>query len=182
MRSSGDSWLPFIVKSRQLADIQPCLSKDANMTLVAVPGPESRSVTHRDWRTLLRNSANNMLTRPPYDVRRANFADNPVGFRRLAICVLASCGSNFNTEPLNLCYSAKGFQGFSAARFPSRGQREFLGRQHLLHCSFDPFVTWALMATGNREKAMQALPLLQCKRFQSFRVFRAERAAQALGR
>jgi hypothetical protein len=46
------------------------------MTLVAVPGPESRSVTHRDWRTLLRNSANNMLTRPPYDVPRANLADS----------------------------------------------------------------------------------------------------------
>jgi hypothetical protein len=83
-------WLPFIVKSRQLTDIQPCLNKNANMTLVTVPGRESRSVTHRDWRTLLRNSANNMLTRPPYDVPRANFADNPVGFRRLAICVLAS--------------------------------------------------------------------------------------------
>lgn len=58
-------------------------SKHANVTLVAVPGPESRSVTHRGWKTLLRNSANNMLTRPPYDVPRANFADNPVGFRCL---------------------------------------------------------------------------------------------------
>src|SRR5260370_23746518 len=46
------------------------------MTLVAVPGLESRSVTHHDWKRLLRSSANNMLTRPPYDVPRANFADN----------------------------------------------------------------------------------------------------------
>ena len=58
------------------------------MTLVAILGAESRSVTHRDWKTLLRNSANNMLTRLPYDVPQANFADNPVGFR----CTLASMG------------------------------------------------------------------------------------------
>src|ERR1700720_3275161 len=66
-------WL--IVKSRQLTDVQPC-TNHANMTLVAVPGLESRSVTHHDSKTLLRNSANNMLTGPPYDVPRANFADN----------------------------------------------------------------------------------------------------------
>jgi hypothetical protein len=68
--------LRLIVKSRQLTDVQPWPSKDANMTLVAVPGPESRSVTHRGWKTLLRNSANNMLTRPRFDVPRANFANN----------------------------------------------------------------------------------------------------------
>src|SRR5712692_8790758 len=67
--------LRLIVKSRQLTDVQPCINH-ANMTLVAVPGLESRSVTHHDWKTLLRNSANNMLTRPRYDVPRANFADN----------------------------------------------------------------------------------------------------------
>jgi hypothetical protein len=75
--------LRLIVKSRQLTDVQPWPSKDANMTLVAVPGPESRSVTHRGWKTLLRNSANNMLIRSRYDVPRANFANNPVGFRCL---------------------------------------------------------------------------------------------------
>jgi hypothetical protein len=104
----ADDWLAFIVKSRQLIDIQPCLNKDVNMTLVAVPGAESRSVTHRDWRTLLRNSANNMLTRRPYDVPRANFADNPVGFRRLAICVLASRAVQL--EPLLHCYPATGLR------------------------------------------------------------------------
>src|ERR1700730_5050195 len=67
--------LRLIVKSRQLNDVQPC-TNHANMTLVAVPGLESRSVTHHDWKTLLRNSENNMLTRPPYDAPRANFADN----------------------------------------------------------------------------------------------------------
>ena len=67
--------LRLIVKLRQLTDIQPC-TNHANMTLVAVPGLESRSVTHHDWKTLLRSSANNMLTRPRYDVPRANFADN----------------------------------------------------------------------------------------------------------
>ena len=82
-RQDESGWLPFIVKSRQFADIRPCLNKDANMTLVAVPGAESRSVTHRDGKTLLRNSANNMLIRRPYDVPRANLADNPVGFRRV---------------------------------------------------------------------------------------------------
>jgi hypothetical protein len=66
-------WL--IVKSPQLTDVQPC-TNHANMTLVAVPGLESRSVIHRDWKTHLRSSASNMLTRPPYDVPRANFADN----------------------------------------------------------------------------------------------------------
>lgn len=66
-------WL--IGKSRQLTDVQPC-TNHANMTLVAVPGLESRSEIHHDWRTLLRNSANNMLTRPRYGVQRANFADN----------------------------------------------------------------------------------------------------------
>src|SRR4029077_19294299 len=66
-------WL--IVKSRQLTDVQPC-TNHANMTLVAVPGLESRSVIHRDWKTVRRNSANNMLTRSPYDVPRANFADD----------------------------------------------------------------------------------------------------------
>jgi hypothetical protein len=67
--------LRLIVKLRQLVDVQPC-TNHANMTLVAVPGLESRSVTHHDWKTLLRNSANNMLTRPRYDVPRANFADD----------------------------------------------------------------------------------------------------------
>jgi hypothetical protein len=66
-------WL--IVKSRQFTDVQPCINH-ANMTLVAVPGVESPSVTRHDWKTLLRSSASNMLTRPPYDVPRANFADN----------------------------------------------------------------------------------------------------------
>src|SRR5438045_6921628 len=46
------------------------------MTSVAVPGPESRSVIDRDWKTLLRNSANTMLTSPLYDGPRANFANN----------------------------------------------------------------------------------------------------------
>ncbi len=68
--------LQLIGKSQQLTDIQPCLNKHANMTLVAVPGRESRSVIDRDWTTLLRNSANNMLTRPPHDGPRANFANN----------------------------------------------------------------------------------------------------------
>src|SRR5712671_3239913 len=67
--------LLLIVKLRQLTDVLPC-TNHANMTLVAVPGLESRSVTHHDWKTLLRSSANNMLTRPPYDVPRANFADD----------------------------------------------------------------------------------------------------------
>ena len=67
--------LRLIVKSRQLTDVQPC-TNHANMTLVAVPGLESRSVTHHDWKTLLRSSANNMLIRPPCDVPRANFAVN----------------------------------------------------------------------------------------------------------
>jgi hypothetical protein len=66
-------WL--IVKSRQVTDVQPC-TNHASMTLVAVPGLESRTVTHHDWKTLLPNSASNMLTRPRYDVPRANFADN----------------------------------------------------------------------------------------------------------
>jgi hypothetical protein len=67
-------------RMRQLIDIQPCLSKHGNMTLVVIRGLESRSGTRHDWKILLRNSANNMLTRPPYDVPRANFADNPDGF------------------------------------------------------------------------------------------------------
>ena len=66
-------WL--IVKSRQLTDVQPC-TNHANMTSLAGPRSESRSVIHRDWKTLRRNSANNMLTRPPYDVPPANFVDN----------------------------------------------------------------------------------------------------------
>src|SRR6266851_1694574 len=66
-------WL--IVKSRQLTDVQPC-TNHANMTSLAGLRSESRSVIHRDWKTLLRSSANNMLTRPPSDVPRANFADN----------------------------------------------------------------------------------------------------------
>jgi hypothetical protein len=53
----------------------------ANMTLVAILGAESRSMTHRGWKMFLRNSANNMLTRPPCDVPQASFADtNAVGF------------------------------------------------------------------------------------------------------
>ena len=72
---------PLIVKWRQLTDIQPCLNKIANRRLAAVFGAESRSVTHRDRKTLLRNNANNMLTRPPCDVPQASFADtNAVGF------------------------------------------------------------------------------------------------------
>jgi hypothetical protein len=78
--------LRLIVKSRQLTDVQPC-TNHANMTLVAVPGLESRSVTHHDWKTLRRNSANNMLTRPPSDVPRANFADNQS-------ITIDSCGLN----------------------------------------------------------------------------------------
>jgi hypothetical protein len=66
----------LIVKSPQLTDIEPCLNKHANMTLVVVPGPESRSVIGRDWNTLLRNSTNNMLTNPLYDGPRANFTNN----------------------------------------------------------------------------------------------------------
>jgi hypothetical protein len=50
------------------------------MTLVATLGAENRSVTHRSWKMFLRNSANNMLTRPQCDVPQASFADNPVGF------------------------------------------------------------------------------------------------------
>src|SRR6266446_2583023 len=77
--------LRLIVKVRQLTDVQPC-TNHANMTLVAVPGLESRSVTHHDWKTLLRSSANNMLTRPRYDVPRANFAGDQsitvLGFQR----------------------------------------------------------------------------------------------------
>jgi hypothetical protein len=68
--------LPLIVKSWRLTDIQPCPNKHANMTSVAVPGPESRSVIHRDWKTLLRSSANNMLIRLPCDGPQANFAVN----------------------------------------------------------------------------------------------------------
>ncbi len=78
--------LRLIVKSRQLTDVQPC-TNHANMTLVAVPGLESRSVTRHDWKTLRRNSANNMLTRPPYDVPRASFADNQS-------ITIDSCGLN----------------------------------------------------------------------------------------
>jgi hypothetical protein len=37
-------------------------------------------VTHRGWKAFLRNSANNMLTRPQCDVPQVRFADNPVGF------------------------------------------------------------------------------------------------------
>jgi hypothetical protein len=51
------------------------------MTLAAILGAESRSMTHRGWKMFLRNSANNMLTRPPCDVPQASFADtNAVGF------------------------------------------------------------------------------------------------------
>jgi hypothetical protein len=51
------------------------------MTLVAILGAESRSVTHRGWKMFLRNSANNMLTKPPCDVPQASFVDtNAVGF------------------------------------------------------------------------------------------------------
>jgi len=67
--------LRLIVKSRQLTDVEPC-TNHANMTSLAGPRSESLSVIHRDWKNLLRSSANNMLTRPPYDVPRANFADN----------------------------------------------------------------------------------------------------------
>jgi len=77
-------WL--IVKSRQLTDVQPC-TNHANMTLVAVPGLESRSVKHHDWKTLLRNNASNMLTRPRYDGPQANFADNQS-------ITIDSCGLN----------------------------------------------------------------------------------------
>jgi hypothetical protein len=68
--------LQLIVKSRQLTDVQPCPNAHANMTSEAAPRSESRSVIHRDCKTLLRSSANNVLTRPTYDVPRANFANN----------------------------------------------------------------------------------------------------------
>src|SRR4030095_8379244 len=68
--------LQLIVKSRQLTDVQPWPSKHANMTSVADPRSESRNVIHRDWKTLLRSSANNMLTTPLSDELRANFANN----------------------------------------------------------------------------------------------------------
>jgi sirohydrochlorin ferrochelatase len=68
--------LQLICQIAQLTDVQPCLNKHANMTSVEGPRSESRSVIHRDWKTLLQSSANNMLTRPPYDVPRANFAVN----------------------------------------------------------------------------------------------------------
>jgi hypothetical protein len=51
------------------------------MTWVAILGAESRSVTHRGWKTFLRNNANNMLTRLQCDVPQVRFADiNAVGF------------------------------------------------------------------------------------------------------
>jgi hypothetical protein len=68
--------LQLIVKSRQLIDIEPSLNKHANMTFVVVHGQESRSVKRRDWKTLRRSSANNMLTSPPYDGPRVNFANS----------------------------------------------------------------------------------------------------------
>jgi hypothetical protein len=68
--------LLLIVKSPQLTDVQPWPNKHPNMTSVAGPRSESRSVIHRDSKTHLRSSANNMLTRPRYDVPRANFANN----------------------------------------------------------------------------------------------------------
>jgi hypothetical protein len=68
--------LQLIVKSRQLTDVQPCPNAHANMTSEAARRSESRSVIHRDCKTLLRSSANNVLTRPTYDVPRANFANN----------------------------------------------------------------------------------------------------------
>src|SRR4030095_13327487 len=68
--------LQLIVKSRQLTDVQLWPSKHANMTSMADRRSESRSVIHRDWNTLLPSSTNNMLTRPRYDVPRANFANN----------------------------------------------------------------------------------------------------------
>src|ERR1700674_4722532 len=68
--------LHLIVKSWQLTEVQPCPNKHANMISVADPRSESRSVIHRDWKTLPRSSANNMRIRPPYDVPPANFAAN----------------------------------------------------------------------------------------------------------
>src|ERR1700680_1629188 len=68
--------LHLIVKSRQLTEVQPCPNKHANMISVADPRSESRSVIHRDWKTLLRSSANNMLIRLPCDGPQANFAVN----------------------------------------------------------------------------------------------------------
>jgi hypothetical protein len=68
--------LQLIVKFRQLTEVQPWPNKHANMTSVAGPRSESGGVIHRDWKTLPRSSANNVLTRPRYDVPRANFANN----------------------------------------------------------------------------------------------------------
>lgn len=67
--------MQMVVGSRQLTDVQPCSNKNANM--IPVPGlrPERRIVINRDWKTLLRSSANNMLTRRLYDVPRASFAN-----------------------------------------------------------------------------------------------------------
>jgi hypothetical protein len=55
---------------------KPCPNKHANMSPVAGPRAESRIVIDRDWKTFLRSSANNTLTRLPSDVPRANFASN----------------------------------------------------------------------------------------------------------
>lgn len=53
--------------------------------MTPAPGPRSKNriATNRDWKTLLRSSANNMLTRPLYDVPRANFANNASALEQL---------------------------------------------------------------------------------------------------
>jgi hypothetical protein len=93
---------PVIGKSRRLTDVQPCPNKHVNMTSVAGPRSESRSVIHRDWKTFLRSSANNMLIRPQHDVPRANFAvDHCLAVRRSLLPVAADLvlGRRRNAPP-----------------------------------------------------------------------------------
>jgi hypothetical protein len=92
--------LPFIVKSRQRTDIRLCLNNHANMTSVAILGAGSRSVTHRSWKMFLRNSANNMLTRPPCDVPQASFADNPSRFHCSPLAPARGGGELVRPNPL----------------------------------------------------------------------------------
>jgi hypothetical protein len=91
------------------------------MTLVAIPGVESRSGIHRDSETLLQNSANNMLTWLPYDVRRANFADNPAGSYCLS---LAPAGA-----VAELVVSLGDFRFYESVSILSARKRAWLDRQ-----------------------------------------------------
>jgi len=55
--------LRLIVKLRQLTDVQS-MHKPRKHDFGGSPTGKSRSVTHHDWKTLRRNSANNMLQGP----------------------------------------------------------------------------------------------------------------------